>query len=284
MAKTNWDPYSDKPPPPPPPPSSLVNLKTKPVSFPPPPSRTSSVASPSLSSSSSVASSPPPLPSRGQSGAPPPLPRRTPISPAPPVIRLSPSQPNPPPTNGPPPIVRSTRPDFHARPKPPTSSSEREFDWSNLSPEDKTTFFNWLDEFFSNFTPPSTNSDAAVARRPAIATSSHALPLQSSVSYPSFSACVYIQKFHTHIPNDKTLKFCLRLNPLRLGTARQPAVRDTTLNLVLVRNNNIFFLFTPVTRSIHICTFLPTIYKTWISCTRLDTLFRSFDALVRSVV
>ena len=192
MAKTNWDPYSDKPPPPPPPPSSLVNQKTKPVSYPPPPSRTTSVASPSLSSSSSVASSvassPPPLPSRGQSGAPPPLPRRSAIPPAPPVIRPSLSQPNPPPTNGPPPIVRSTRPDFHSHPKipkPPTSSSERKIDWSNLSPEDKSTIFNWLDEFFSNFTPPSATSDAAVARRPAIATpshASHALPLQSSVS------------------------------------------------------------------------------------------------------
>jgi hypothetical protein len=203
MAKTNWDPYSDKPPPPPPPPSSLVNQKTKPVSFPPPPSRTSSAASPSLSSSSSAASSPPPLPSRGQSGAPPPPPRKTAISPAPPVIRLSPSQTNPPPTNGPPPIIRSTRPDFHAHPKipkPPTSSSDTEIDWSNLSPEDKTTFFNWLDEFFSNFTPPSITNDAAVARRPAIATSSHALPLESFVSYP-FSACD-IYKF-THILTTK---------------------------------------------------------------------------------
>ena len=190
MAKTNWDPYSGNPPPPPPPPLSLVNQKTKPITFPPPPSRTSSAASPSLSSSSS-ASSPPPLPSRGQSAAPPPLPRRTAISPAPPVIRPSPSQPNPPPTNGPPPIVRSTRPDYHARPKiskPPTSSSDTEIDWSNLSPEDKTTFFNWLDEFFANFTPPSNTRDAAVAHRPAIAASSHAPPPQSSVSY-TFSAC-----------------------------------------------------------------------------------------------
>ena len=179
MAKTNWDPYN--PPPPPPPPRSLVNEKTKPVSFLPPPSRTSSAASPSLSSSSS-ASSPPPLPSRGQSGAPPPPPpRRTAVPPAPPVIRPSPS----PIANGPPPIVRSTRPDFHARPKipkPPTTLSDTEIDWSNLSPEDKTTFFNWLDEFFSNFTPSSNTRDAAVAHRPAIAAPSHALPLQSYVS------------------------------------------------------------------------------------------------------
>ena len=185
MAKTNWDPYSGNPPPPPPPPKSLINQKTKPpVAFPPPPSRTSSAASRSLSSSSS-ASLPPPLPSRGQSGPPPPPPRGTAVPPALPVIR---PQPNPLPTitSGPPPIVRSTRPDFHARPKipkPPTTSSDTEIDWSNLSPEDKAIFFSWLDEFFTNFTPPSINRDAAVAHRPAIPASSHALPLQSSVSY-----------------------------------------------------------------------------------------------------
>ena len=184
MSKTNWDPYSGEMPPPPPPPRSIVNQKTKPV-FLPPPSRTSSATSRSLSSSS--ASSAPPLPSRGHSGPPPPPPRGTAVPPAPPVIRPSPSQPNLPPiTNGPPPpIIRSTRPDFHARPKipnPPTTSSDTEIDWSNLSPEDKTVFFNWLDEFFANFTPPSITRDAAVAHRPAIGASSHAPPLQSSVS------------------------------------------------------------------------------------------------------
>ena len=182
MAKTNWDPYSGSPPPPPPPPRSLVNQNTKPpVSFAPPPSRTSSAASRSLSSSSS-ASSAPPLPSRGPSGPPPPLPRRTEVSPAPPVIRPSSSQQNP---LGPPPIIRSTRPDFHARPKipnPPTALSDPEIDWSNLSPEDKAVFFNWLDEFFANFTPPTITRDAAVAHSPAIAASSHAPPPQSSVS------------------------------------------------------------------------------------------------------
>ena len=186
MSKTNWDPYSGKPPPPPPPPRSLVNQNTKPVSFPPPPSRTSSAASRSLSSSSS-ASSVPPLPSRGHSNPPPPPPRGTAVPPAPPVIRPSP-QPNPPPiTNAPPPIVRSTRPDFHAHPKipkPPTTSSNTEINWSNLSPEDKTTLFNWLDEFFTNFKPPSNTRDAAVAHR--AAASSHALPLQSSVSLHFF--------------------------------------------------------------------------------------------------
>lgn len=193
MSKTNWDPYSGAPPPPPPPPKSLVNQKTKPVVFPPPPSRTSSAASRSLSSTSSA----PPLPSRGQSGPPAPPPRGTAVvPPAPPVIRPSPSQPNPPPfSSGPPPIVRSTRPDFHAHPKfpkqPPitaTTSSDTEIDWSNLSPEDKTVFFNWLDEFFANFKPP---RDAAVAHRPAIATSSHAPPVQSSVEFHLyfFPAC-----------------------------------------------------------------------------------------------
>jgi hypothetical protein len=183
MAKTNWDPYSGEPPPAPPPPRSLVNRNTKPLApLPPPPSRTSSVASRSLSSSSS-ASSAPPLPSRGPpSGPPPPPPRGTAPPPAPPAIRSSPSLQI---TNGPPPIVRSTRPDNHARPetpKPLSPSSETEIDWSNLSPEDKKIFFNWLDEFFARFTPPSVPRDAAAAHRPVITASSHAPQPQSSVS------------------------------------------------------------------------------------------------------
>ena len=182
MSKTNWDPYSGETPAPPPP-RSLVNRNTKPAPFLPPPSRTSSAASRSLSSSSS-ASLPPPLPSRGpSSGPPPPPPRGIAAAPAPPAIRSSP-QPKPPSiANGPPPIVRSTRPDIHPRPeisKPPTSS-ETEIAWSNLSPEDKKIFFNWLDEFFTKFTPPSTARGGAVAHHPAI-TTSHGPQPKSSVS------------------------------------------------------------------------------------------------------
>ena len=171
------------------------------MSFPPPPSRTSAAASRSLSSSSSVSSAPP-LPPRGQSGPPPPPPHGQsgppPTPPrgtaAPPVIRPSPSHPPLPPpiTNRPPPIVRSTRPDFHALskiPEPPTSAADTEIDWSNLSPEDKTVFFNWLDEFFTKFTPPSITKDAAVAHRPTIAASSHAPPLKSSVSLRFYPLC-----------------------------------------------------------------------------------------------
>jgi hypothetical protein len=185
MAKTNWDPYNGQMPTPPPL-KSAVNQHKKPEVFLPPPRRTSSAASQSLSSSS--ASSAPPLPSRGHSGPPPPPPPRgTTVPPAPPTIRSSP-QLNPTPI-GPPPIVRSTRPDFQARPKIPNlpTSSDTEIDWSNLSPEDKTVFFNWLDEFFGNFSPPRVTRDAALAHRPAIANASHGPPQQSSVS--TLSAC-----------------------------------------------------------------------------------------------
>lgn len=225
MAKTKWDPYSGAPPPPPPPPKSLVNQNTKPA-FLPPPSRTSSIGSRSLSTSSTstassapplpsrdLSSSTPPLPSRGLSSAPPPPPPRAKVvAPVPPAIHLSSSQPNPPITNAPPPpIVRSTRPDLHSRPiisQPPTPPSETEIDWSNLSPEDKHIFFGWLDEFFANFTPPGPR-DAAVAHHPPVADLSHAPPLQSSVSTFRLK---YITA-HTH-PNDETQYLDLQTKPM----------------------------------------------------------------------
>ncbi|KAF8811898.1 hypothetical protein BYT27DRAFT_7183362 [Phlegmacium glaucopus] len=198
MAKTTWDPYSGEPPPPPPPSRSLVNRNTKPLApLLPPPSRTSSAASRSLSNSSvaSSASPAPPLPSRGPSSGPPPTPPRgkpaAPVPPALPVIRSSP-QLNPPPIiNSPPPIVRSTRPDFNSRtviPKPASTSRKTEIDWSNLSPEDKDIFFSWLDEFFANFTPPSAVRDTAVVQDPPITTTpSHAPPLRSSTKPASWN-------------------------------------------------------------------------------------------------
>lgn len=58
--------------------------------------------------------------------------------------------------SGPPPLVRSTRPDIQHRrvaAAAQVDSGDR-IDWANLSPEDKQTFFSWLDEFFANFKPP----------------------------------------------------------------------------------------------------------------------------------
>ncbi|KAJ3513694.1 hypothetical protein NLJ89_g2812 [Agrocybe chaxingu] len=143
MAKTNWDPYSGNPPPPPPPPRSLVNRNTKPQApLPPPPSRTTSGATSSLSRASSTASTPP-------------LPARAPVSPPP-----APRSTGPPlPAGAPPPINRSTRPDAQPRPAAAArplgpSKAQPEIDWANLSPDDKQVFFDWLDEFFSNFKPP----------------------------------------------------------------------------------------------------------------------------------
>ena len=108
--------------------------------------------------------------------------------PPPPPLRSNPSPSNSgrsqPDLNGPPPpIVRRTRPDAPSRtpspsvsaktskpptpgpPPPPTRQfnttpkrtphsqpSVDAIDWANLSPEDKQTFFTWLDEFFIKFT------------------------------------------------------------------------------------------------------------------------------------
>ncbi|KAF8968772.1 hypothetical protein BDZ97DRAFT_1797976 [Flammula alnicola] len=164
MKKTNWDPYSGAPAPPPPPPRSLVNRNTKPTALPPllpPPSRTSSSALSSASRNSSVSPAPP-LPSRSSSAGtpPPPPPRGQPAAPPPPPPRSS-SQHTPPPgpppsaSGGPPPIVRSTRPNIRSHRGAPAAPPESDkVDWANLSPEDKQVFFSWLDEFFANFTPP----------------------------------------------------------------------------------------------------------------------------------
>ncbi|KAF9478570.1 hypothetical protein BDN70DRAFT_879805 [Pholiota conissans] len=161
MKKTNWDPYSGESAPPPPPPRSLVNSKTKPkplAPLPPPPSRTGSAAISAASSSSRSSVSPvppPPLPSRSSATPPPPPPRK-----AAPTIPHSSVSPSPVPSmgSGPPPIVRSTRPDL--RTYRGVSAVEPEIDWTNLTPEDKEVFFSWLDEFFANFTPPTTNVKA----------------------------------------------------------------------------------------------------------------------------
>ncbi|GLB44593.1 hypothetical protein LshimejAT787_1702200 [Lyophyllum shimeji] len=136
MAKTNWDPYSKQPPPPPPPPRVSTNTRPAP-SFPPPPPAPGRPAvlpppsrAPSLPSRSPAPASPsPPAP-----GPPPrPPPRSVPSSTLP--------------TSGPPPIVRSTRPDLASRVL--DKEAEPEIDWTNLSAEDKEVFFSWLDEFFS---------------------------------------------------------------------------------------------------------------------------------------
>lgn len=52
---------------------------------------------------------------------------------------------------GPPPVVRSTRPDMAALEPSSTHtpSDSGAIDWTNLSQEDKDIFFAWLDEFFS---------------------------------------------------------------------------------------------------------------------------------------
>ncbi|KAF8153973.1 hypothetical protein B0H34DRAFT_72531 [Crassisporium funariophilum] len=184
MAKTNWDPYSGAPPPPPPPPRSLVNRNTKPsfVAL-PPPSRTSSAGSPSLSRNNTISPAPP-LPSRSSSAAPPPPPPRgksaaPPPQPAHTSASASASQfRSPPLVSGisPPPIVRSTRPDSQPRRATPTTTSTAgtEIDWTNLSPEDKAVFFSWLDEYFANFTPPSNNKIEQAAAHPGAP--SHAPP------------------------------------------------------------------------------------------------------------
>ncbi|PPQ94289.1 hypothetical protein CVT25_004946 [Psilocybe cyanescens] len=169
MKNTNWDPYSGNPAPPPPPPRSIVNRNTKPTlaPLPPPPSRSSSVAMSSVSRSDSLSPAPP-LPSRGSSSSPAPqLPSRSKgPAPPPPPPRSSASAlqnkslstglpPPPPPTSaGPPPIVRTTRPGTQPRRVSPAVLAEDKIDWANLTPEDKQVFFDWLDEFFANFTPP----------------------------------------------------------------------------------------------------------------------------------
>ncbi|TEB33708.1 hypothetical protein FA13DRAFT_1789555 [Coprinellus micaceus] len=165
MKKTNWDPYSGQPPPPPPPLRSASQTQAKPEpKFLPPPSRTGSNSSgtslptrgsaspgsaPPLPSRTSSQGTPPPLPSRSNSmTAAPPLPSRK----AEPIARISAVAR---PLGPPPPVARSTRPDFE--PSEPSTQSRavhsradaKEIDWANLSQEDKEVFFSWLDEFFS---------------------------------------------------------------------------------------------------------------------------------------
>ncbi|EDR09705.1 proline-rich protein [Laccaria bicolor S238N-H82] len=182
MKKTNWDPYSGNPPPPPPPPR--INQKSRPAELaplPPPPSRTGSIIPPSISSSRSTGSTAPPLPSRGPVSSPPlpprgpvsspPLPPRGPASTPPLPPRGSSAAPSPspvPPTRnfvptapsaaGPPPIVRATRPPIIGF----SISQEPTIDWTNISAQDKETFFAWLDEYFSKLlgiqVPSNTNS------------------------------------------------------------------------------------------------------------------------------
>ncbi|KAF5375340.1 hypothetical protein D9615_007981 [Tricholomella constricta] len=135
LARTNWDPYSKQPPPPPPPPRVNANTRPEP-SFPPPPNRSTlpppPSPTPSLPARSSALSSSPSLP----------VP-----SPAPHLPSRSLSSSNQP-SSGPPPIIRSTRPELAPR---VTDTSESEIDWTDLSAEDKEVFFSWLDEFFSKF-------------------------------------------------------------------------------------------------------------------------------------
>ncbi|KAF9463366.1 hypothetical protein BDZ94DRAFT_1289818 [Collybia nuda] len=145
LAKTNWDPYSGTPAPAPPPPR--VNTNNRPVAktFPPPPpafnrpAATPSHSPPIRSSPTPARSSPPTLPTRSPLQTPP-LPSRSPIPPS-----------RAPPPQGPPPIIRSTRPDFSNTPSQGVSNDAQEIDWTNLSPEDKEVFFSWLDEFFGNY-------------------------------------------------------------------------------------------------------------------------------------
>ncbi|KAF9007005.1 hypothetical protein BDQ17DRAFT_1351231 [Cyathus striatus] len=186
LKKTNWDPYSGEGPPPPPPPR--VNSTSKPkelAPLPPPPRRTPTGTSSPVPSSSNMSPSPtPPLPSRGGS-VPPPLPNRSSSLNTPPLPNRGPSVTSVPPralptftpplpsarassvpiASGPPPIVRSTRPDLHLRTATVApivvgstdaveednqiSQEEENIDWANLSDEDKQVFFSWLDEFFS---------------------------------------------------------------------------------------------------------------------------------------
>lgn len=129
LAKTNWDPYSGTPAPPPPPPR--VNANNRPTTasvktFLPPPTRGSpapSRSSPPIAPSISPLQTPP-LPSR----SPMPLPGRTG-------------------SQGPPPIVHSTRPDLPVA-QSRSMNNVPEIDWTHLSREDKEVFFSWLDEFF----------------------------------------------------------------------------------------------------------------------------------------
>jgi len=156
LNNTNWNPYDGTGPRPPPPPRVNANSKPKPQStFLPPPVRGGS-ASPQLPSSSP--SPTPPLP--GRSG--PPVINRSSRPPGPsgvspkPSLKPSPALPTRTPSATPslPARTPSATPSLPARtpPLPSRASSyqqPQQIDWTNLSPEDKQVFFNWLDEFFT---------------------------------------------------------------------------------------------------------------------------------------
>ncbi|KAI0696393.1 hypothetical protein C8T65DRAFT_814378 [Cerioporus squamosus] len=163
--KINWDPDHVKPKPPPPP---------KPPMPPPPPSRTSSGSSISTKATSQANKVKPPVPvRRAGSSASAASSLTRPVSQA--SHSSSTSLGVPP---GPPPIIRrETRPDSVSPPPayPSSASLPRitepqadeadidRIDWANLSPEDKQTFFSWLDEFFARYLhvaiPPRTTAD-----------------------------------------------------------------------------------------------------------------------------
>ncbi|KAF8064207.1 proline-rich protein [Lyophyllum atratum] len=160
MAKTNWDPYSKQPAPPPPPPRVHSNTRPAPSFPPPPPAPNRPTLPPPPSRTPSIPSRTPTLPIRSPAFASPSSsPALTP-TPAPrPPPRSLPSSTLP--SSGPPPIIRSTRPDI--APRVSDEQQEPTIDWANLSDEDKEVFFSWLDEFFSkslNITIPPRDSRA----------------------------------------------------------------------------------------------------------------------------
>ncbi|KAF9474280.1 hypothetical protein BDN70DRAFT_884988 [Pholiota conissans] len=138
--------------------------------LPPLPGRIGFAAISTAASSTSSSSRTSPLPSTSSAIPPPPPPQK--LTAAMPHSLISPS-------HEPPPVVGSTQ---------PCSNSPREIltepeqiNWTNLTPEDKGVFFSWLDEFFVNFTPPTSIRSAAVGSLGS-SSQSHGLPNLSGTS------------------------------------------------------------------------------------------------------
>ncbi|KAI0742637.1 hypothetical protein C8Q80DRAFT_918156 [Daedaleopsis nitida] len=189
----NWDAEVKAKPPP-----------LRPQKMPPPPSRTTS--SPSSSSPTSQAPSKPPVPLRktGSSVAPSLAGLSSQVSHSSSVSAATPL--------GPPPVVRrETRPDAvptvtAAPPRPPPARSAvsvprttaqpqntqeadiDHVDWTNLSPEDKETFFGWLDEFFGRYlqvsVPPRSATPAKTLQHVKVPPGGHTPPPMTGLPKP----------------------------------------------------------------------------------------------------